>query len=122
MVALRFKELPSLINSCRDNGIVIFCKRYVRAVRFEEVLVNVEAWAKGFQRRLQPLHRVVLLRAVETFVVHAGNAENHADITALGQEGPVGPEAIEVDVVVESRTLFPGLNDFIETQHHTTST
>jgi hypothetical protein len=25
-------------------------------------------------------------------------------------------------MVVESRTLFPGLDDFIETQHHTTST
>src|ERR1700693_2470721 len=69
----------------------------------------MEAWAKGFQRRFQPLHRILLLRAVETFVVHAGNAENHADITALGKEGRLIPEAIEVDVVVESRTLFQGL-------------
>src|SRR5579863_6067061 len=122
MVPLRFKELPTLVNSCGDNGVIICCERYVGAVRFEEVLVDMEAWAKGFQRRLQPFHRILLLRAVKTFVVHAGNAENHADITALGKEGRLVPEAIEVDVVVQRRTLFPGLDDSIETQHHTTST
>src|SRR6202453_2212864 len=122
MVPLRFKKLPSLVNSCRDNGVIICCERYVGAVRFEEVLVNMEAWAKGFQRRLQPLHRILLLRAVKTFVVHTGNAENHAQIAALGKEGRLVPEAIEVDGVFESRTLFPGLDDFIETQHYTTST
>src|SRR5580700_10782165 len=122
MVTLRFKELPSLVNSRLDNGVIICCEGYVGAVRFEEVLVNMEAWAKGFQRRLQPLHRVLLFRAVKTFVVHAGNAEDHAEITALGKEGRLVPKAIEVDVVVESRTLFPGLDDSIDTQHHATST
>src|ERR1700720_1089186 len=122
MVPLRFKELPSLVNSRFDNGVVIFCERYVGAVRFEEVLVNMEAWAKCPESGLQPLHRVLLLGAVKTFVVHAGNAENHPDITALGKEGRLAPEAIEVDVVVEICTLFPGLDYFIETQHHTTST
>ena len=78
MVPLRFKELPSLVDSRFDNGVIICCERYVGAVRFEEVLVNMEAWAKGFQRRLQPLHRILLFRAVKTFVVHAGNTENHA--------------------------------------------
>src|SRR5579863_6122012 len=122
MVPLRFKELPPLFDRCFYNRVIICCERYVGAVRFEEVLVNMEAWAKGFQRRLQPLHRIFLLRAVKTLVVHTGNAENHAQITALGKEGRLVPEAIEVDVVVESRTLFPRLDDFIETQHHTTST
>src|SRR5271169_4326668 len=122
MVPLRFKELPSLVNSRFDNGVIVCCEWYVGPVRFEEVLVNMEAWAKGFQRRLQPLHRILLLRAVKTFVVHARNTENHADITALGKEGRLVPEAIEIDVVVESRSLFPGPDDFIETQHHTTST
>ena len=78
MVPLRFKELPSLVNGRFDNGVIICCERYVGAVRFEEVLVNMEAWAKGFQRRLQPLHCILLLRAVKTFVVHTGNTENHA--------------------------------------------
>ena len=77
MVPLRFKELPSLVNCGFDNGVIICCERYVGAVRFEEVLVNMEAWTKGFQRRLQPLHCILLLRAVKTFVVHAGNTENH---------------------------------------------
>ena len=78
MVALRFKELPPLVDRRFDNGVIICCERYVGAVRFEEVLVNMEAWAKGFQRRLQPLHCILLFRAVKTFVVHAGNTENHA--------------------------------------------
>src|SRR5579863_10044271 len=122
MVPLRFKELPSLVNSRFDNGVIICSERYVGAVRFEEVLVNMEAWAKRFERCLQSLDRILLLRAVKTLVVHAGNAENHAEITALGKEGRLIPEAVEVDVVVESRTILPGFDDFIETQHHTTST
>ena len=78
MVALRFKELPPLVDRRFHNRVVICCERYVGAVRFEEVLVNMEAWAKRFERRFQPLHRILLFRAVKTFVVHAGNAENHA--------------------------------------------
>src|SRR6266853_1099938 len=69
------------------NRVVIFCEGYVRAVRFEEVLVNMEPCAKRFERRLQPLHRVLLFRAVKTFVVHAGNTEDHAEIAALRKEG-----------------------------------
>src|ERR1700685_4029880 len=122
MVPLRFKELPSLVDGRLDNGVIIGCERYVGAVRFEEVLVNMEAWAKGFQRRLQPLHCILLLRTVEAFVVHAGNAENHADITALGKEGRLIPEAVQVDVVIQCRTVFPRLDDLVETQHQTTST
>src|SRR5208282_4310362 len=67
-----------LFDRCFHNRIVIFCERYIGAVRFEEVLVNVEAWAKRFECCFQPLHCVLLFRAVQTFVVHAGNAQNHA--------------------------------------------
>src|ERR1700686_3021860 len=101
MVQFRFKELPSLVNSRFDNGVIVCCERYVWAVRFEEVLVNMEAWAKGLRRRLQPLHRILLLRAVKTFVVHAGNTENHSKIAPLRKECRFSPEAIEVDVVVQ---------------------
>ena len=78
MVPLRFKELPPLVDRRFHNRVVICCERYVGAVRFEEVLVNVEAWAKRFERRFQPLHCILLFGAVKTFVVHAGNTENHA--------------------------------------------
>ena len=122
MVALRFKELPPLLDGRFHNRVVIFGEGYVGPVRLEEILVNVEAWAKRFQRRFQPLHRILLLRAVKAFVVHAGNTENHADIAGLSKEGRLIPEPVEVDVVVESRTLFPRLDDLIETQHHSTST
>src|SRR5277367_1744389 len=122
MLPLGFKELSSLVDSCFDNGVVISREWYVRTIRFEEVLVDMEAWAKGFQSCLQPLHRVLLFRAVETFVVHTGNTENHTHIAALRKEGRFIPKAVEVDVVIESRTLVPRLNDLIETQHQTTST
>jgi hypothetical protein len=122
MIAFCFKELPSLLDGRFHNRVVIFCERYVGPVRLEEILVNMEAWAKHLERCLQPLHRVLLFRAVQTFVVHAGNTENHADIPALGKEGRLIPEAIEVDVVVETRALFPRLDDLIDSQHHCTST
>src|SRR5216684_2952788 len=50
MVALGFKELPALVDSCFHNRVVIGCERYVGVVRFEEVLVNMEAWIKCFER------------------------------------------------------------------------
>src|ERR1700722_16102355 len=122
MFSLRFKKLPPLVDRRFHNRVVICCERYVRSIRFEEVLVNTEAGAKCLERRFQPLHRILLFRAVKTLVVHTGNTENHANITALGKESRLIPEAIEVDVVVERRTLLPRLDDLIETQHHTTST
>jgi hypothetical protein len=72
------RELSLLIQDLDlRNRVVIFCERYV-GVRFEEVLVNMEAWAKRCERRFQPLHCIVLFRMVKTFVVHTGNTENHA--------------------------------------------
>src|SRR5229473_339971 len=59
MVAFCFKELSPLFDRCCHNRIVIFCEGYIGAVRFEEVLVNVEAWAKRFECRFQPLHCVL---------------------------------------------------------------
>jgi hypothetical protein len=94
MVAFRFKELSSLLDRRVHNRVVIFCERYVRPVRLEEILVNVEAWAEGFQSGFQPLHRIFLFRAVKTFVVHAGKIEHHADIAALGKKGRLVPEAV----------------------------
>ena len=65
----------------------------------------MEAGAECFERSLQPLDRVLLLGMVETFVVHAGNAQHHAQVAALGQEGGLIPEAIQVDVVARVRPL-----------------
>ena len=94
MVALRFKELPPLLDGRFHNRVVVFGERYVGPVRLEEVLVDMEAWAERFERRFQPFHRILLRRAVETFVVHAGNAEDHADIAALSKKGCLIPEAV----------------------------
>ena len=102
MVALRLKELAPLLDGRCHNRVVISGERNVGPVRLEEILVNMEAWAEGFQSGFQPLHRILLLRAVEAFVVHAGNAEHHADIAGLGKKGRLIPEAVQVDVVVES--------------------
>ena len=80
MVALRLKELPTLFNRSFHNRLVIFREEYVGPVRLEELLVDVKAGAKGSQSRLQSLHRIFLFRAVQAFVVYAGDTENHADI------------------------------------------
>ena len=102
LVALRFKELPPLVDGRFHDRVVVVGERNLRPVRFEEVLVDVEAGAERFERRFQPLHRILLFRVVETFVVHAGNTQHHAHVAALGQEGRLIPEAVQVDVVVES--------------------
>src|SRR5208282_6754388 len=84
-VALRLKELPPLLDGRFHNRVVVSGERYVGPVRLEEILVNVEAGAKGFQSRFQSLYRILLLRAVEAFIVHAGNTEHHAHIAALSK-------------------------------------
>src|ERR1700677_2121615 len=122
MIALRFKELAPLLDDRCHNRVVIFCEGYVGAVRFEQILVNVEAWAESFQSGFQPFYRILLLRAVEAFVVHAGNTEHHADIAGLRKKGRFVPETVEVDVIVETRAVLPGVDDFIDSQHHSTST
>src|SRR5580704_2616601 len=60
VVTLCFKEPLPLVDRCVHNGVVIRCKRDVRTVRLEEVLVNVETWAKRFKCCLQPLDRILL--------------------------------------------------------------
>src|SRR5208282_2304426 len=122
MVALGFKELPPLLDGRFHNRVVVFREGYVGTIRLEQILVDVKAGAEGFQSGFQPLDRILLLRAVQAFVVHARNTENHADIAGLSEEGRLIPEPVEVDVVVKSRTLFPRLDDLSETQHHNTST
>ncbi len=51
MVSLAFKELSPLIDRCLHNRVVIRCEWDVRSIRLEEILVDVEAWAKRFKRR-----------------------------------------------------------------------
>src|SRR5260370_36831602 len=71
MVAFCFKELPSLLDGRFHNRVVVSGERYVGAVRFEEGLVDIEAWAKRFVRRFPPLEPQLLLRAVPAFPVNA---------------------------------------------------
>jgi hypothetical protein len=108
------KELASLLDSRGHNRVVIAGERYVGPVRLEEILVNVEAWAKGFQSGFQPLYGIFLFRAVQAFVVHTGNTQHHADVAGLRKKGRLVPEAVEVDVVVETCALLPRLDDLID--------
>ncbi len=73
MVALRLEELPPLVDSGLHDRVVIVGKRDLRPVRFEEILVDMKAWAKGFERGFQPLDCILLFRVVKAFVVDAGN-------------------------------------------------
>src|ERR1035438_680994 len=65
MVSLSLKELPPLFNGGFNDRVFIACKRNIRAVRFEEVLVDVKAGAEGFERGFQALYRVFLFRVVD---------------------------------------------------------
>jgi hypothetical protein len=122
LVAFALEELPPLFDGGFNDRVVVPCKRYIGAIRFEEVLVDVKAGAECFERGFQAFDRVLLFRMVKAFVVHAGNAENHAHIATLGEEGRLIPEAVQIDVVVERRALLPRLDDFIESKHQRTST
>src|SRR5215469_16626180 len=74
VVAFGFEKLPTLVDGCLHNRIVICSEGDVWTIGFEQVLVNAKAWPKRFEGRFEPLHCVFLLRAVKTFIVHASNA------------------------------------------------
>ncbi len=114
MVAFRLKELSSLVDGGVYNRIAILGKGDVGAVRFEEILIDVEAGTEGFQGRFEPLNRIFLFRVVKTFVVHTGDTENHAHIATLREKGCLVPESVQIDVVIERRALFPRFDDLIE--------
>src|ERR1017187_5657407 len=105
MVAFCFKELSPLFDRCFHNRIVIFCEGYIGAVRFEEVLENVKAWAKRFECRFQALPGVLLSLSPPPLVAHAGISQSIVYIATLRKESGLVQEAVEVDVVVERRTL-----------------
>jgi hypothetical protein len=84
---------------------------------FEEILVDVKAGTKCFQRRLQALDGVLLLRMVKALIVHAGDAQYYPKIAGLRKERRLVPESVEVDVVVERCTFFPRLDSPIEAEH-----
>jgi len=65
---------------------------------------------------------ITLADAAADFVVHAGDAEHHAQVAALGEKRRFVPEAIQVDVVAKCGGFLPRLDDFIQTQHQSTST
>ena len=121
-VALGLEELPPLFDGCFYNGVIVVGKWDLRPVLLEEILIDMKAGAECLERRLQPLDGVLLLSVVETFVIHACDAQHHAHVAALGQKRCLVPKAIQVDVVVERRRFLPRLDDLVESQHQTTST
>ena len=84
MILLSLKELPTLLDGSLHNWVIVVGERYVGAIRFEKILIDVEAGAKGFEGCFQPLDRILLGRTVEAFVVYAGHAQNHAHVSTLG--------------------------------------
>jgi hypothetical protein len=117
MVPLGFKELSPLVNGGFHYGVLIRSERDLWPVVFEEILVNVEAGAKCLQCGFQAFDGVLLLRVVKALIVHTGDAQQHPKITGLRKERRLVPESIEVDVVVERRTLFPRLDSPVEAKH-----
>ena len=58
-------------------------KGMCRTIRFEKVLVDVEAGAEGLEGGFQPLHRPFLFGVIQTLVIDSGDAKNDAGIAAL---------------------------------------
>ena len=79
-VAFRLEEAAALVDSGFDNWIVVAGKRNLGPVRFEEILVDVEAGAERLESGLQPLDGIFLLAAVKALVVNALNLQNHAEV------------------------------------------
>src|SRR5260370_28213613 len=121
-IALRLKELPPLVDGGLHNGIVVGSKWNLRSILLEEILIDVEAGTECFECRFQPLDRILLFALILTFIIHAGDMQDHAEISALGEKRGLVPEAVEADVTVQRRRLLPRLDDSIETQHQNTST
>jgi hypothetical protein len=83
-VGLLFKEPSSLIYRGLYDWIVVAGERNLRAIRFEEILIDMEAGAEGFERRFEALHCVFLFRVVQALVIHAGDVQHHAKVAAFG--------------------------------------
>ncbi len=122
LVELGGEELLALIDGGLDHRVVIVGKGNLRPIGFEEILIDVESGTKALERRLQPLYRVLLRCLIETLVVHAAHAHDHADVAALGQERSAAPEPIEVQVRVQRGGFLPRLQDSIHSKHQRTST
>ena len=60
VVTFGFKELPALIDRCVYDRIVVFGEGDVRAIRFEQILVDMKPRPKCFERGCQPLYCVFL--------------------------------------------------------------
>jgi hypothetical protein len=65
------------------TGIVVVGEGDLGPILLEQILIDMEAGAKRLQSSFQPLDGILLLRMVETFVVHAGDAQHHAHIAAF---------------------------------------
>jgi len=60
----------------------------------------MEAGDESLESRLQAFNGILLLCTVETFVVHAGDAQHLPDVAAFRQKCGLTPESIEIDVVI----------------------
>src|ERR1017187_90780 len=94
----------------------------LRTVGLEQVLIDMEARAKRFQRRLEPLHCIFLIAVVKAPVIHAGDAQDHAQVAAFGQKCGLVPKAIQIDMAVQRVGVSPRLDGSINAQHQSTST
>ena len=82
-VTFRLEKAAALVDCGFDNWIVVIVERNLGPVRFEEILVDVEAGAERLKRSLQPLDGIFLLGAVQALVVNALNIQNQSEITRL---------------------------------------
>jgi hypothetical protein len=74
--------------------IVVAGERNRGPVRLEEILIDVEAFAEGFERRFEQLHCILLFVVIEAFVVNACDAQHHPEVATLGEKSCLSPEPV----------------------------
>ncbi len=116
-VTLGLEEPPPLVDGRFYDRVIVVGEGDLRPILLEQILIDMEAGAKRLERCFQPLDGILLLRVVETFVVHARDAQHHPHVPAFGQKHTLIPESVKVDVIVKRGGLFPRLDDLVESQH-----
>ena len=111
------EEFFSLVNRRLHNRIVGLFERNVGPVCLEQVLIDMEAGPKDLEGRFESFDGILLGRLIQTFVINTAHPKHDSEVPALRQEHFVVPEAVEVDLGVESSGFLPRLDDTIDAEH-----
>src|SRR6266567_2432396 len=70
------------------DRVLIARERNLRAIRLEQILVDMEPGTKRFQCSFETLDRVLLACVIEALVIHSRKTEHYTQVSALGHPAP----------------------------------